>query len=70
MYRYLCKDMKKTVLLSLRCPKDLLEELDKAAKETHMSRSALVSEAITLFAKDVRRRGGFVVPPYKSKKPL
>ena len=59
-----------TILLSLRCPKDLMDEVDRAAREMHVSRTKIMTEALRLFTREVRRRGGFVVPPYSGKKPL
>ena len=61
---------KQTTLLSLRCPRALMAEVDRAAKEMHIPRSRIMTEAVRLFIKDVRRRGGLVVPPYTGKKPL
>ena len=35
-----------------------------------MSRSAFIVEAIRIFSEQVRKRGGFIVPPYTGKKSI
>lgn len=57
-----------TKIISIRCPQDMLDQVDMLSKHMHMSRSAFVVEAIRIFIDQVRKRGGFIVPPRSPKK--
>ncbi len=52
-------------LIVFRCPASLLERLDELADVTQSNRTAILIESVRIFARQVRRRGGQVVPPYK-----
>lgn len=49
-------------LIAFRCPVDLLERIDDLASATNSSRSVVLAESVRIFAKEVRARGGYIVP--------
>lgn len=53
-----------TKMVALRCPAQLIERVTALAQEQGKSRTSLIAEAILLFTRTVRKRGGRVVPPY------
>ncbi len=52
-------------LIVFRCPVTLLEKLDQLADVTQSNRTAVLIEAVRIFSRQVHKRGGQVVPPYK-----
>ena len=58
--------MEEKVTLSVRCPEEIAEKLTQIAQEAHVTRAVLVAEALRLFSREVRQRGGFVVPPTRA----
>lgn len=49
-------------LISLMLPRELFEKLDAMSKVLHMSRSAVIEEAISLLATEADARGGLIIP--------
>ena len=60
----------KKEMLAIRCPRDLLQRIDRLAISDHCTRSSIMLEAVRLFSQELRRRGGDVVPPVSGKKLL
>lgn len=61
--------MKKETL-AIRCPRELLQRMDRLAISLHCTRSSVVVEAIRLFSCELRRRGGYLVPPVSGEELL
>lgn len=59
-----------TRLVAFRCPLPLLEKVDAIAKAMHTSRTAVIIEALRLFMREIKARGGRVVPPYEGEELL
>lgn len=51
-------------IITFRCPKELVERVDKLADSLRMTRSALVVDMIRVFCRQVRNRKGRVVQGY------
>lgn len=56
------------VVVSFRCPKELLFKIAFAAQQLNVSRMALVTEAVRVFVKEVKKRKGFVIPATTPRK--
>ena len=60
------KRMRKgTELIAVRCPVELLKEAEEKAAALRVSRSTLIVEAIRVQLEQIRKRRGFLVPPFK-----
>ncbi len=53
-----------TRLIAFRCPVELLEKMDLLAAAVQSNRTAVILESIRLLARQARKRGGHLVPPY------
>lgn len=56
---------KGTELIAVRCPVELLKEAEEKAAALRVSRSTLIVEAIRVQLEQIRKRRGFLVPPFK-----
>lgn len=57
-------------LVAFRCPVALMRRLDTVAAALGTTRSAVVIEAVRLLSREVRARGGRLVPPYSGSSEL
>ncbi len=55
-----------TRLIAFRCPVELIEKMDQLATAVQSNRTTVILEAIRLLARQARKRGGHIVPPYTS----
>lgn len=56
-----------TKLIAFRCPEELIQKLDTIAETLGTTRTAVILEAVRLFARTVNQRGGRLVPPYEGE---
>lgn len=54
-------------LISFRCPNDLLKRINRLAFATRSSRTLVITEAVRIFTEEIRKRGGYIVPPFPQK---
>lgn len=52
-------------LIVMRCPLELLYKADYISTQMHVSRSAIIVDAVCLFLHQINARKGFIIPPYK-----
>ncbi len=55
-----------TRLIAFRCPVELIEKMDQLATAVQSNRTAVILESIRLLARQARKRGGHLIPPYTS----
>ena len=53
--------------IAFRCPVSLMRRVDAVAAALGTTRSAVVLEAVRLLSREVRSRGGYLVPPYEGE---
>ncbi len=53
-----------TRLIAFRCPVELIEKMDQLATVVQSNRTAVILESIRLLARQARKRGGHLIPPY------
>ncbi len=53
-----------TRLIAFRCPVELIEKMDQLATAVQSNRTAVILESIRLLARQARKRGGHIIPPY------
>ncbi len=53
--------------IAFRCPVALMQRVDAVAAALGTTRSAIVLEAVRLLSREVRSRGGYLVPPYEGE---
>ncbi len=53
-----------TRLIAFRCPVELIEKMDQLACAVQSNRTAVILESIRLLARQARKRGGHLIPPY------
>ncbi len=53
-----------TRLIAFRCPVELIEKMDLLAAAVQSNRTAVILESIRLLARQARKRGGHLIPPY------
>ncbi len=53
-----------TRLIAFRCPTELIEKMDQLATAVQSNRTAVILESVRLLARQARKRGGHIIPPY------
>ncbi len=53
-----------TRLIAFRCPVELIDKMDQLATAVQSNRTAVILESIRLLARQARKRGGHIIPPY------
>lgn len=62
-----------TKIITFRCPKELLNEINDAAKSIKRSRSSVLVAALRLFTRQLKENNGFpvegleIIPPAENK---
>ncbi len=56
-----------TRLIAFRCPVELIEKMDQLATSVQSNRTAVILESIRMLARQARKRGGHIIPPYSSR---
>lgn len=56
-----------TKMVALRCSGELVDRVTAMAQAQGKTRTRLISDAVLLFTRVVKKRGGRVVPPYNDE---
>lgn len=54
-----------TKMVAFRCAPQLLAKVNTLAKVQGKTRTRVITEAVRLFAREVKARGGRIIPPYQ-----